>query len=231
MTFQLPLYRGDPHPCSYLPGRTAQSVYAFPQRLAGVSYEQLMNDGFRRSGRLVYRPTCQGCRECVPIRVPVAEFRPSRSQRKAWNRNQDVELELGEPECTDEKWEVYVAYLRQQHDKQMSGEREEFENFLYTTCTDTIEMVYRVEGRFVGAGILDVAPQCLSSVYFYFDPTEARRSLGVFSALCEIEACRRLNLPWWYIGFFIRDCEQMNYKANYRPYELLRNGKWQRAGE
>jgi leucyl-tRNA---protein transferase len=88
-------------------------------------------------------------------------------------------------------------------------------------------MVRSLGERAIGCGILDVGPDCLSSVYFYFDPAEAARSLGVFSALCEIEACRTTGLSYWYAGFYIRECDRMNYKANYRPYELLgQDGVW-----
>jgi leucyl-tRNA---protein transferase len=223
----LPLYSGQGHVCPYLPDRRAAERFAVCEYLDPTMYELLMNWGFRRSGRVVYRPTCEGCTECVPIRVPVGRFAPSRSQRRVWRRNADVSVEIGPPTCTEEKWRLYVSYLRHQHDGTMSEEYEGFEDFLYTSPAETLEMVYRVAGRIVAIGIADLCPRALSSVYCFFDPAESWRSLGVFSALREIEECRRRGLPYWYIGFYIRDCRRMSYKSSYRPNELLtRDGRW-----
>ena len=136
-------------------------------------------------------------------------------------------MSIESPRSTDEKWSMYVAYLQYQHDGKMGERREDFERFLYESPTETIELEFRVEGRLVGVSLVDACPNCWSSVYFYFDPAEARRSLGVFSSVREIEACRDQGLPFWYAGFYIRDCKRMNYKAAYRPFELLgADGVW-----
>lgn len=190
-------------------------------------YQVLMDSGFRRSGRVVYRPVCDGCRECVPLRVPVESFRPSRSQRRVLRRNPDLCVEIGPPACSEEKWRLYVDYLRYQHDGTMSEGFEGFREYLYGSPTDTIEMTYRLGEHILAVGIVDSCPDCLSSVYCFFDPAEARRSLGVFSALFEIAECRRRGLPFWYAGFYVRECPRMNYKAGYRPGELLcPDGTW-----
>ncbi len=227
-TLPLSLFLSEPHVCPYLPDRQATDVFSNVQDLSAEDYELLMNNGFRRSGRLVYRPVCADCRECVPLRVPTASFVPSRSQQRAVKRNGDVTMSIGEPTRSDEKWAMYVAYLKFQHDGKMGERREDFERFLYESPTRTIELELRIAGRLVGVSIVDECPNCWSSVYFYFDPAESRRSLGVFSAILEIEACRDRNVPYWYAGFYIRDCKRMNYKAAYRPYELLGpDGVWQ----
>ncbi len=196
-------------------------------RLDGAVYQVLMDAGFRRSGQAVYRPSCGQCRECVPLRVPVTQFSPSRSQRRAERRNADIVVQIDSPACTEEKWRIYADYLKYQHDGAMDGSFNAFEEFLYNSPTDTLEMTYRLERQIVAVGIVDVCPDCLSSVYFYFDPACARRSLGVFGALCEIQECRRRGLAYWYAGFYVRQCPGMNYKAQFRPYELLgADGIW-----
>ncbi|HVP09583.1 MAG TPA: arginyltransferase, partial [Phycisphaerae bacterium] len=171
----LPLYGTGPYSCPYLEDRTAHSEGVYAARLDAAVYQDLMDMGFRRSGRLVYRPRCEGCRECVPIRIPVEQFRPSRSQRRVARRNRDVQVTVGEPRSSDEKWRVYVEYLRRRHDGTMSEERDDFEEFLYAAVTDTVEMEYRLADRIVAVGIVDSCPACLSSVYFYFDPAESWR--------------------------------------------------------
>ena len=224
----LPLFLGDEHPCPYLQDRRSRNEFTFAQRLEPAVYQRLMDLGFRRSGLVVYRPVCEGCRECLPIRVPVASFRPSKSQRRAWRRNQDVTVTIGTPRYTEEKWDVYARYLADQHDGTMSDDPSDLQQFLYTSATDTLEFVYRLDGKVVAVGIVDAADRSLSSVYFFFDPAHGRRSLGVFGALVEIEECRRRGLPHWYLGYYIRECRRMNYKADYRPCELLTpDGRWE----
>jgi arginine-tRNA-protein transferase len=223
----LPLFRGAPHPCSYLPGQVAINEFSVGIGMDAAGYQDLMDRGFRRSGEVIYRPACQSCRECIPIRVPVERFQISRSQRRVFRKNIDVQVEIGPPELTDEKWEVYSNYLSAMHDGSMSNCREDQKEFLYQSPIDTQEMVYRIDGRVVAVGIVDVCPNALSSVYFFFDPAFARRSLGIFGALKEIEECRRRGLPYWYIGYYVRHCRRMNYKAQFTPYELLReDGVW-----
>lgn len=186
---------------------------------------------------IVYRPVCEGCRECVPIRVPVQEFVASRSQRRVLRRNTDIQVHTGPPIATDEKWRIYNEYKSRQHYDLDCDDRAGFEEFLFrspiedsTRRTQTFEMTYTIGDRLAAVGMVDVCPDALSSVYFYFDPAYARRSLGVYSALYEIEECRRRGLAYWYIGYYVRDCRQMNYKAQYRPHELLGpDGSWHRT--
>ncbi len=226
---ELPLFRGAAHACPYLPGRTATDLWLIEPRIDAAGYQTLMNRGFRRSGRVFYRPQCDGCRECVPIRVPVAEFAASRSQRRAARRNEDLSVQIGRPQLDDERYLVYKAFQEVRHGGGMGIDRQDFARFLYDSPIETIEFTYRLGPRLIGVGIVDACPACLSSVYFYFDPEFERRSPGVFSALCEIEHCRHLGLPWWYIGLYVRDCREMNYKAQYRPHELLgADGIWRR---
>ena len=231
----LPLYQGQSGPCAYLPGRTATHEYMLSRHLAPDRYQRLMDSGFRRSGLVVYRPACEGCRECVPIRVPARDFAASRSQRRVQRRNADVRVTIDAPRATDEKWRLYYEYRQWQHNESASDEQEDFEEFLYRSPLEeagmsrTLEMSYWIGERLAAVGIVDVCPDALSSVYVYFDPVHAKRSLGVFSALCEIEECRRRGLAYWYVGYYIRDCRRMNYKAHYLPYELLGpDGLWRR---
>lgn len=164
------------------------------------------------------------------MRVRVSEFSPSRSQRRVLKRNADVEVRIGPPQADDEKHRLFSAYLGYQHDGTMSDDRADFEQFLYHSPTQTLEMTYHAAGRLVAVGIVDVCPTAISSVYFFFDPAESKRSLGVFGGLREIEECHRRGLPYWYLGYFVRDCRSMNYKASYGPHELLdARGDWQQA--
>ena len=228
----LPMLRGEPHRCPYLPGREARELYALPVGLDAPLYRRLMDAGFRRAGGVFYRADCDACSACQAIRVPVERFTLSRSQRRVWRHNADVEVAAGALVSDDERWELFQRYQCEQHDGEMLGSRAEFEEFLTQSPISTLEMTYRVAGRLIGVGVVDKVPGALSSVYFYFDPIERRRSLGVFSGLCEIAECRRHGLPHWYIGYHVAGCRKMDYKSRFRPYELLRaDGEFVEASE
>lgn len=220
--------------CPYLPGRTASFRNAWADELPAAEYQRLMDSGFRRVGRIVYQPVCHGCRECVPIRVPVAEFAPTKSQRRAWQRNEDLEIAwkpVSEASESDRRasHELYSRYLRGWH----GGEPAEFEHFeglYYESCVETLEFTYRdATGALLAVGFCDLTPEALSSVYFLFAPEEAGRSLGTFGALAEIEHARAAGLRYYYLGYWIEGCGAMSYKANFGPHELLGlDGIWRK---
>lgn len=217
-----------PHPCPYLSGRTAVSRGFGCGDVPGWAYQELMDAGFRRSGRVFYQMACPGCRACVPIRVPVGTFRPSRSQRRISRRNGDLAVSVGAPRLTAEKAGLYARYLAARHDRQMAGDVPELEDFLYRSPTETVEVCLRnPEGRLVGVGICDRTPLALSSVYFYFDPELPRSSLGIFGSLVELRVAGALGLRYYYLGYWVGGCAKMEYKAVFRPCELLgTDGLW-----
>lgn len=218
---------GAPFRCPYLPGRMARHTNVALTPAPGL-YHSLMDLNFRRLGPIFYRPQCDSCQECRMLRVPVADFRPSRSQRRCWARNRDVAVELGSPEAGEEKQRLYQGYLQGRHDGQMDGSMEEL-SFLCSSGIETVEIRYQLEGALVGVGIADIEPLAMSAVYSYFDPNLAGRSLGVFNVLWMIEECRRRGLEYLYLGYYVRDCRKMSYKAGYRPCEILGpDGRWTR---
>jgi arginine-tRNA-protein transferase len=199
------------------------------EQMPPLLYHQLMDAGFRRSGTFVYQPICAGCRECQPIRVPVGRFTPSKSQRRTWQRNQDLRIAVQTAQPSDEKFDLYTRYVRGRHKPDHEDDRDSFIEFLYHSPVETIEFTYRTpgEGKLIGVGLCDICPQSISSVYFYFDPEESRRGLGTFSSLHEVDFARKHNIPFYYLGYFIRGCGAMNYKAQFRPCELLHpDGVW-----
>lgn len=225
----LRLLNGTPHDCSYMPGRWACEQYTFCELsyVDSALYERMMNAGFRRAGRVFYRPKCPSCSACVPIRVPVARFRPNRSQRRVMSRNRDVTVQIGPVSSDDEHYTVYQAYQAARHPEREPADQAGFHEFLGVSPIETVELSLRVSGRLLAAAIVDVCPTALSSVYCYYDPSESRRAAGVLTALYEIELCRVWNRSHWYIGFHIEGCRKMAYKRDYRPHELLGpDGQW-----
>jgi arginine-tRNA-protein transferase len=223
------------HECNYLPGRQSQTRAFWASRIAPDIYHDFMDAGFRRSGSILYQPICRGCRACLPLRVPISQFRPNKSQRRCWRRNQDLQVHYGRPVATDEKYALYTRYLTQWHTTSaMTDDRESFEQFLYDSPVESLEFEYRApEGNLLAVGICDLcAPRSLSSVYFYFDPSHARRGLGTFGALREIEFARRAGIVYYYMGFWVAGCRSMQYKTDYRPCEILHpEGVWKEFQE
>ena len=222
---------GPPFPFPYLPDRESRHQTLLASTCPPGLYAGLMDLNFRRLGPLVYRPACEGCAECRQLRVPVAGFQTSRSQRRCRERNRDLQVTVGAPHLGDEKLALYERYLRLRHDGQMSGSREELEGFLYVSGIETVEVCYRLGERLVGVGIADVEPLALSAVYCYYEPELAERGLGTFNVLWLLEEARRRRAAHLYLGYFVEGARTMGYKAGFRPCELLRaDGSWERRG-
>jgi leucyl-tRNA---protein transferase len=216
-----------PHPCPYLPGRESTLRAFHAGRMDAELYHEFLDRSFRRSGAVIYQPVCQGCRECVPIRVPVGKFRPSKSQRRCRRRNEDLVLKVGESVATDEKFSLYQRYQSERHDSDPDT-RSGFESFLYRSPVDTLEFVYRDQaGQLLAVGICDVCHRSLSSVYFYYDPAQSRRGLGTYGALCELKYAAERHIEHYYLGFWVKGCGKMSYKADFKPCEILHaDGCW-----
>lgn len=208
--------------CPYLPDRQWASVSLHVERIAPVEVQGLLEAGFRRSGRDFYRPACPDCQECVSLRLPVARFRPGRTQRRVWRRNQDLEVVQAAPGYTEEKLDLYRRFLAWRFDREDTPGIQDFHGFLGPGPDLTVEMDYRLKGRLVAFGILDATPQAASSVYFVHDPEEADRRLGTFSVLQEVRWCRETGRNHLYLGLWVRQCRAMDYKARFHPHELLR---------
>lgn len=222
-----------PQPCPYFADRVARIRAIHATRIDPEVYHDFMDAGFRRSGRMLYQPICSACRDCVQIRVPVAGFAMSKSQRRNWRKNADLLVRAARPRASHEKYDLYRRYLRDRHDGQQEDSRAAFESFLYDSPTRTVEFEYRQpSGRLVAVGICDLSARSLSSVYFFFDPDESRRrGLGTYGALREIAFAREQGVPHYYLGYWVRGSPTMDYKAGFAPNELLcGDGQW-RGGE
>ncbi len=231
---RVPLVVVPEHACAYLPGRMARTRAFAVGDLPAEVYHRFMDANFRRSGEIIYQPVCAGCRACRQLRVPVARFAASRSQRRCRQRNADLAVSVDRPAVTDEKYTLYQRYLAGRHEPKMSDDRESFESFLYCSPVETVEMCYRDgDGRLLAVGICDVSRLSLSTVYFYFEPESSRRrGLGTFGALFEIELAQRMGVPYYYLGYWVKGCPTMEYKSMFRPCEALGDdGVWREVGE
>jgi len=226
---QLRFYIAHPHECAYLPDREATMVLADPSFPKSTSiYSVLIANGFRRSGEMIYRPLCDGCQSCVPVRVPVRSFRARRSQRRAWQRNRDLEVGVLPEPLTDETYGLYRRYINTRHagGSMEDPTREAYVDFLTSAWCDTRFFTFRAQGQLLAVSVVDRVEDALSAVYTFFEPEEGQRSLGVYTVLWTIEQARREGLDWLYLGYWIRDCQKMSYKREYQPQQHLRGQRW-----
>ncbi|MEM1188077.1 MAG: arginyltransferase [Pseudomonadota bacterium] len=229
----LKVYTTYPHRCSYLEGEEATTLFIDPrQSVDQTLYSNLSMLGFRRSGNHIYRPHCSHCNACIPARIPVEDFQPNRNQRRCLKRNSDLEVEMRRDIVgDDESYELYDRYIRQRHaDGDMfPPDRDQFESFLNDPWGCTEYLQFRVEGRLVAVAVVDVMIDGLSAIYTFYDPDEDARGLGRYAILWQIQRCRSEGLPFVYLGYWIRNCRKMAYKADYQPLEVLVNNQWQRG--
>ena len=214
--------------CPYIAGQSETIRALRCPGLPNVLHAGLMERGFRHSGDIFYVPECEGCKKCLPMRIDPFAFRPSKKQRHIFNKNKDVEIWIESPELTDEIYDVYRRYMDYQHgDSHQGRSRQDLEDFLFQPLESSVEIQYRLQDRIIGVTIADIIPNCaFSSVYHFFDPAYARRSIGVYSVMAEIILCSTFNTPYYYLGYWVPGCKKMQYKANYRPNQVLIDGKW-----
>ncbi len=227
---ELRFFATAPRPCSYLEGRTAISVFADPEaHLSTPLYQHLARYGFRRSGNDLYVPACPGCSACVPVRIPVDDFRRSRNQQKVWRRNTDIDWEIGKPATDPALYQLYRDYLRQRHAGGGMDDptEEDYRHFLTSDWCDAFWLIGKLDGRPVVVAVTDDLHNALSAVYTFFDPTLKRHSLGTLGILRQIELAREMRRNWLYLGYWIAGSEKMHYKSRFRPLEGYRQGRWQ----
>ncbi|MEK6750359.1 MAG: arginyltransferase [Pseudomonadota bacterium] len=229
-TVPLKFFATPPHSCSYLPNREAVTVFADPRSSMNPStYSRLIDGGFRRSGEYVYCPDCRDCNACVSARIPVVGFTPNRTQRRTWRNNADINVVVTDARFSREHYALYQRYIHWRH---AGGGMDEvdpnkYRSFLESTWCATWLVEFRLNNTLLAVACTDVLDQGLSAVYTFYAPEHAKRGLGVLAVMWQIQEARRLGLLWVYLGYWIEDCEKMNYKTQYQPLEILTPQGWQ----
>ncbi|MDT8397006.1 MAG: arginyltransferase [Pseudomonadales bacterium] len=226
------LFTTQSHPCSYLPERKARTLFIDPEyEISSELYTHLSEIGFRRSGSHMYRPQCDHCQHCIPCRVVVADFSPNKRFRRILKKNADLNICSVNSIRNSEFYTLYASYINTRHrDGDMyPATWEQYESFLANTCESTRFYAIRQGEKLLAVLVNDLLDNALSAIYTFYDVTATHRSLGSYAILWQIEEARRAGLPYLYLGYWIKDCDKMNYKTQYRPLEMRVRNHWVRV--
>lgn len=229
---RLQFYATAPYQCSYLPNQLAQSLIAAPHHYIDArAYDGLIEQGFRRSGKFAYRPHCENCNACIPVRIPVAKFTATRSQKRAFKKHHDLKTYVLPLSFNQEHFELYQAYQVARHDSVPEANDkqdaiDQYRNFLAQSNVESVMVEFRENDVLKMVSVIDIVRDGISAVYTFYDASDKSASYGVYNVLWQIEWARSLKISFVYLGYWIKQSSKMAYKQNYQPQEALIDGEW-----
>lgn len=233
---KLQFYVTTGYSCGYLPNKMAQSLIAAPQHLVNAEiYSSLIEQGFRRSGKFVYRPHCEHCQECVSVRIAVDEFSPSRSQKRVFRKHQNLTASIVPVDFYEEHYALYSAYQTSRHldetkaDANEENSVEQYRNFLCQSNVESVLVEFRDQQALRMVSVVDIVHNGISAVYTFYDTSDSSNSYGTYNILWQAGWAKSLQLPYLYLGYWIRDSQKMAYKQKFRPLEKLIGNNWVRS--
>ena len=233
---KLQFYVTTPYKCGYLPNKLAQSLIASPQHLIDANiYSGLITQGFRRSGKFAYRPHCENCRACIAVRLILSEFAPSRSQKRAYKQHGDLTAQIFPLHFNQQHFELYESYQSLRHLDETASEtsttaKDEAEQYRQFLCQSNVESLMiefkNANNQVKIVSVVDIVKDGISAVYTFYDAAEAKASFGTYSIMWLAEWTKNLNLPYLYLGYWIKDSQKMAYKQQFKPQQKLIDGEW-----
>ncbi len=231
---KLQFYVTTPYPCGYIANNLAQSLIASPHHVVDAQvYSELIKQGFRRSGKFAYRPHCEHCNQCVPVRIILDQFTPTRSQKRAYKQHNDLTAKLLPLEYHQKHFTLYQQYQSNRHPSESelskttrNEEKEQYQQFLCQSNVESLMVEFSDEqGKIIIVSVIDIVEDGVSAVYTFYD-TEQKASYGTYAIMWLIDWTKDLGLPYLYLGYWIAESQKMAYKENFQAQEKLINGEW-----
>jgi len=232
---KLQFYVTTGYTCGYLPNKMAQSLIAAPQHLVDAKvYSGLIQQGFRRSGKFSYRPHCESCQECIPVRIILDQFSPNRSQKRAFKQHNNLTTAILPVGFHEEHYALYVSYQRARHSEEkiqdetapQENDVEQYQSFLCQSNVESVMVEFRENEQLKMVSVIDIVRDGISAVYTFYETKNTATSYGTYNVLWQTLWAKELGLPYLYLGYWIRDSKKMAYKQNYQPLEKLIDGEW-----
>jgi len=232
---KLQFYVTTSYKCGYLPNKLAKSLIAAPHHLVDTDvYSGLIQQGFRRSGKFAYRPHCENCSACIPVRVILNEFAPTRSQKRAYKQHADLTAHIMPLNYSETHFELYSSYQALRHmDEDLSNQNEtkndieQYHQFLCQSNVESLMVEFKdAKNQVKIVSVIDVVSDGISAVYTFYDARETKASYGTYSIMWIAEWTKNLGLPYLYLGYWISDSQKMAYKQQFKPQEKLIYGEW-----
>lgn len=236
---KLQFYVTTPYACGYLPNKMAQSLIATPHHLVDAKiYNGLIQQGFRRSGKFAYRPHCDLCNACIPTRIILADFVPSRSQKRAYKQHADLTARIIPLGYHQEHFELYASYQAARHAEpenfsadavnlDQNREVEQYHQFLCQSNVESLMIEFRdAENQLKIVSVVDIVRDGVSAVYTFYDTSDIKASFGTYSIMWQTEWTKNFNLPYLYLGYWIAESQKMAYKQAFKPQQKLIDGEW-----
>ena len=225
----IPLVLSQEHPCGYLETKIAQSLFVHPSySITTSTYAHLLEQGFRRSGEEVYAPHCSHCSACIPARLPLKKFKPSKSQRRCMRKNIETRVNIKPAIFEQAHYDMYLRYqaIRHPEGSMINTSPENYFSFLSSSWCNTQFVEFSIHNELAGIAIIDQFDEAWSAVYTFFEPKFSDYSLGVYAILWQIQQANIQQKEYLYLGFWLKDCPKMSYKTCYQPIQLLIDKQW-----
>ena len=229
---EIQFYITKEYSCGYINSQNAQSIVATPYKnVNSKNFKSLISQGFRRSGQYVYKPNCKNCKACIPIRLLASNFKASRSQKRLKKYLNKLSVKLLPLNFNEEHYNLYVNYQNKRHRNNDKSEDDvaDYNDFLINSNVNSKLVEFRLNNQLKIITIIDIIDDGISAVYSFYDCSDQKLSLGTTSIIWLLEFCKKENLSFLYLGYWIHESQKMKYKINFKPYELMIEGVWQEA--
>ncbi|MEA2111676.1 MAG: arginyltransferase [Campylobacterota bacterium] len=212
--------------CAYISENSQTTHYKIIERCSKEKCAVLIERGWRRFGNMFFRPICQECNSCESIKIDVANYKFSKSQRRVLKKAQHFQSKLQEPSMSKEHLALFLKYHHHmEHKREWENHgvsaNSYYSSFVHGYGDFGYEILYYDDDKLIGVDLVDILPDGISSIYFYYDPDYEPFSLGTYTILKQIELAKEKNLAWIYLGYYVQECQSLNYKNRYKPYHTL----------